>query len=278
MIERLLTIDRRVIFLFVFIGVTIPLLSEFRLPVRPTEHVTAIYDKIELLAQQKDAVVLLSFSYGASTEPEMQPMAMALLRHLFSRNVKVVAISLFPEAPGLAQQALETTAAEFDKNYGDDYAFMPYKPGTYSVIINMGQKFLDAFPKDNWGTQTNEIPLTSNITNLTDFDFVLDLAAGDSIEFWWLPFGQEKYNLDFAAGCTAVMAPDLYPFLQSGQMVGLIGGLVGAAEYEILINHPAGASAGMSAQSVTHVIIIIFILLGNAVYLTTRYKERNSRK
>ena len=31
------------------------------------------------------------------------------------------------------------------------------------------------------------------------------------------------------------MAPGLYPFLRSGQINGLIGGLQGAAEYETLI-------------------------------------------
>ena len=66
------------------------------------------------------------------------------------------------------------------------------------------------------------------------------------------------------------MSPDLYPFLQSRQLVGLLGGLAGAAEYEALLGLPGSATAGMEPQSVTHVIIILFILLGNTVYFTTR--------
>ena len=274
MIDRLLGIDRRIIFVAVFLGVAIPLLTDLQFPVVPKERVRAVYDEIERVAQNEDSLVLLSFAYGASTEPEMQPMAKALLRHLFSRGVGVVAVCLVPDAPGLAQLALEETASEFEKTYGEDYAFMGYKPGAYSVIINMGQDFADAFPKDNWGKATSEVPLTARIANLSDFDLVIDLAAGDSIEFWWLPFGQERHNLAFAAGCTAVMAPDLYPFLQSGQMRGLIGGLVGAAEYEKLIDHPGGATAGMSAQSVTHLIIVFFILVGNAAYFAARQRQR----
>ena len=66
------------------------------------------------------------------------------------------------------------------------------------------------------------------------------------------------------------MAPDLYPFLQSKQLVGLLGGLAGAAEYETLIEAPGSATAGMEPQSVSHLIIILFIVLGNGVYFTTR--------
>jgi len=267
--ERLINIDRRIIFAFVFLGVAVPLLIDFYLPIKPTSTVQAVYDEIERVADEK-GIVLMCFSYGASTVPEMQPMARAILRHCFSRGVKVVAMCLWPEAPGLAQEALETTAAEFAMTYGVDYAFMGYKPGAYSVILNMGQDFHDAFPLDAWGTPADSLALTENIGSLRDFDFVFDLAAGDSIEFWWIPYGQEKYGFPFGAGCTAVMAPDIFPFLQSGQLVGLLGGLAGAAEYEILVDHPDSATAGMRAQSITHLIIVFFILFGNTIYFLAR--------
>ena len=105
---------------------------------------------------------------------------------------------------------------------------------------------------------------------LKDFSFVFDFGAGDSLEFWWIPYGQEKHRFSFGGGCTAVMAPDLYPFLQSGQLVGLLGGLAGAAEYETLIGEPGQATVGMQPQSVTHLIIVLFIILGNTVYFLSR--------
>lgn len=267
--ERLMNIDRRIIFVFVFLGVAVPLLIDFSFPIKPTAVVRAVHDEIEAVAE-KNGTMLLCFSYGASTEPEMQPMARALLRHAFSRNVKVVAMCLWPEAPGLAQEVLETTAAEFGKIYGVDYAFMGYKPGAQAVILNMGQDFHDAFPLDAWGVAADSLALTQQIHTLKDFDFVFDLAAGDSIEFWWIPYGQEKYGFPFGGGCTAVMAPDIYPFLQSGQIVGMIGGLAGAAEYESLVQHPGSATAGMRAQSITHIIIVLFILFGNAAFFISR--------
>ena len=268
-LHRLIDIDRRIIFIFVFLGVAGPLFKSCPLPIKPTGPVRSIYHELEDVAENK-GIVLLSFSYGASTVPEMQPMARAILRHCFSRDVKVIAISLWPEATGLAQQVIEETALEFGKVYGVDYVFTGYKPGNYSVILNMGQSIRDAFPVDTHGTPLESLELTAEPLSLRDFDFVFDLAAGDSIEFWWIPYGQEKYGFSFGGGCTAVMAPDLFPFIQSGQMVGVLGGLSGAAEYEALLKRSGKATAGMSAQSMAHLIIVVFIVFGNIAYFLSR--------
>ena len=265
--EKLMHIDRRIIFVFVFLGVAVPLLVEFSFPIKPTSMVQDIYDEIERVGDKK-GTVLFAFDYGPGAEPELQPMARALLRHCFSRGVKVVAVCLWPDAPGLAQAALEETAAEFGKSAGVDYAFMGYKPGQASVVINMGQDFHSAFPKDAWGTPSDSLEVTRNIRSLKDFDFVFDLAAGSTIEMW-IVYGQEKYRFPLGGGCTAVIAPDLFPFLQSNQLVGLIGGLAGAAEYETLIEHPDSATLGMRPQSVTHLVLIVFIALGNLMYFLT---------
>ena len=275
MIQKLLDIDRRIIFVLVFVAVAVPLLAGMVMPITPTKEVQAAYDEIEKRAAGD--VVLVSFSYGASTVPEMQPMARAILRHAFRRELKIVAICLWPEATGLAQEVLEDMAAEFELQYGVDYTFMGYKPGNFSVILNMGQDFHSAFPQDHWGTKADELELTRPLRSLKDFDLVFDLAAGDSIEFWWIPYGQEKFGFPFAAGCTAVMAPDLYPFLDSGQLNGLLGGLAGAAEYETLVNHPGKASKGMSAQSFAHLIIVAFVIIGNTAYFVSRRTRPEQR-
>ena len=136
MIQWLMNIDRRIIFVFVFLGVALPLLSNVFLPINPTRDVIAVHNQFEKVAQD-EGIVLLSFSYGASTEPEMQPMARAILRHCFSRNIKVVAVCLWPEAPGLAQQVLEEIGDEFGKTYGEDYAFLGFKPGNFAVVLNL---------------------------------------------------------------------------------------------------------------------------------------------
>ena len=262
-------LDRRIIFLAVFLGVAIPLLLPFSLPVRVTPPVEAAYREVERVAST-GGTVLLAFDYGPGSEAELQPMARAVLRHCFARKIKVVAICLWPDAPGLAQEVLQAVAGESGAQYGQDYVFMGYKPGGQNVVLNMGQEIRNAFAQDTRGTATDSLAVLHGIHSLRDFGLVFDLAAGSTIDQVWIPYGQEKYRFALVAGCTAVMAPDLFPFLQSGQMSGLVGGLAGAAEYEKLLGRLDSATAGMQAQSITHLIIIAFIVLGNILYFLTR--------
>jgi len=77
-----------------------------------------------------------------------------------------------------------------------------------------------------------------------------------------------------AAAATALIATQVMPYLKSGQMVGMLTGLRGAAEYENLIGKPGEAVAGMDAQSVAHVAIILVILVGNIGYYSERRKQK----
>ena len=64
--ERLLRIDRRIIFIFVAIAVTLPLLIRFNLPVTATKDVKSIYNKINSLPEGSH--VLISFDYDPASE------------------------------------------------------------------------------------------------------------------------------------------------------------------------------------------------------------------
>ena len=268
MIRRLLTLDRRIVYLVVFVAVTLALLIDFKLPVKATPNVKIVHAGVEAL--NKGDTVLISFDFGPSTITELGPMARAILHHCFGKGLRVIAVTLVPEGQGLTQGLLEEVAAEYGSKYGDDFAFLGYKAGNEAVILNMGQDLRRTFERDVRGTPLADMAVTRPIRSLRDFPFVIDLAAGYPGVDEWVQFGQERYGFDLAAGVTAVMAPDYFPFLQTGQLKGLLGGLTGAAEYEHLIGRPDQAIAGMRPQSVGHVVIIGFILFGNLAYFLGR--------
>ena len=82
----------------------------------------------------------------------------------------------------------------------------------------------------------------------------------------WLQQVQRRYNVKMLCGATGIMSPDLYSFYQSGQLKGFLAGLVGAAEYESLLNRPAMAHAGMTVQSFEHLIVILLIIVANIAF------------
>ncbi len=266
--DRMLRIDRRIIFALIGFSTLIPLLVPIGLPIKGSPEVRAVYDYIESLPE--GSVFLLSMDFDPASKPELEPQAISLLRHAFTRNLRVIVMTLWLPGTGLAEQTISRVAQDFGKEKGKDYVFLGFSPGASALIIAMGQDLYKAFPSDYYDTPTKEIPLLKDVPNLRHIDYVVSLAAGTpGVETWYV-FGKDKYQFELGGGSTGVIAPGLYPLLRSGQINGLIGGLRGAAEYELLIGFEGSAAGGMDAQSATHMTIIVLVLLANLFYFISR--------
>jgi len=268
---RLLQLDRRFIFVLMSVVTVLPLLYPLGLPVRISPETRQLYDTLERLPER--SVVLLSLDFDPASKPELYPMTVSLLRHAFARNLRVVALTLWPAGTSMAESAVTHGAEEAGKRDGTDYVFLGYGPGEANAIINIGQSLTNAFPTDYAGRKTEALPVLEGVRSLRDIDYALSLSAGFPGLDTWYVYGKEKYGFELGGGCTAVSAPKFYPLLQTGQITGLLGGLRGAAEYETLLNQAGKATAGMDAQSATHFLIIGLIIVCNVCYLLSGRKE-----
>ena len=272
--ERMLSIDRRIIFLVIGFCTLIPLLYPVGLAIKVSPEVKSVYDHIETLPE--GSVFLLSLDFDPASKPELYPQAVALLRHAFKKNLRVIGMTLWLPGTGMANEVVSRVAREEGKVSGKDYVFLGWSPGGSSVIINMGQDLYKAFPTDYSNQPTRDLEVLRGVQSLRDVSYVISLAAGSTgIETWYV-FGKDKYKFELGGGCTGVIAPGLYPLLRSGQINGLIGGLRGAAEYEVLIGKTGQAVAGMDAQSATHFAIILLVLLCNIFYFLIRMSGKTA--
>jgi hypothetical protein len=270
--ERMLRIDRRIIFLVIGLCTLLPLLYPVGLPIKISSEVRGVYDHIESLPER--SVFFMSFDFDPASKPELHPQAIALLRHAFRKNLRVVTMTLWVTGTGLADQIVTQVAKEMGKENGKDYVFLGWSPGNTAVIINLGQNLYNTFPSDYGGKPTKGLPVLDGVQSLKDVTYLVSLGAGNpGVEAWYV-FGKDKYKFEMGGGCTGVMAPGLYPLLRSGQINGLIGGLRGAAEYESLIDQKGKAVAGMDAQSATHVAIIVLVIICNLFYFSMRRTAR----
>ncbi len=258
-------IDRRIIFTLIFVAVVWPLMQPMRLPIDVSPPVQTLYDAIEAIPA--GSIVMLGADYSPDTMPELQPMVDTFIRHSFERDLRIVVACLWPASPPLVETAMGPLAEEYGKEYGTDYVNLGYMAGGIVTLLGMGASIPDTYPSDYGGTPVGEIPLMQEVQNFDDIAFVMEVSAGTPGTREWVQQVQGRYRGAVGSGTTAVGAPNFYPYVQSGQLTGLLGGLKGAAEYETLIGHPGDATKGMDAQSVVHALVVAFILLGNVVYL-----------
>ena len=267
------TIDRRWIFLIVGFSVLIPLISPVDIPIQTSSHSQAVYDALNSLEDSSN--VLLSFEYGPSTKPEIHPMAIGIMRLLFSKGHKIYGMALWIDGLFMSQEAFQQVAVdEFNLKYGIDFVNLGFKPGNEAVVKGVASDIKKLYPVDAQGTIIDELEMMKNIKNITDFDFVISLSAGFPGAKEWLQFATDPNQIPLSTGCTSIQVTEVLPYVESGQVSGVLAGMPGAAEFEKLIGIPGTATGLMAAQSFAHVVIILFIILGNLTYYFTRKKGR----
>lgn len=269
--ERLLQIDRRWIFLGIGIAVVIPFFLPLGLPVVVTEPTQNLYDAVDII-EPNEQPLLLSIDYAPATLPELEPMAVAIMRHCFSKGIRVMIMTLNPAGYGLAERVMIQVAEEYGKEYGKDYVFLGFQPGISAPILGMGVNIRNIFPEDAYGTPLIDIPMMTGVRNYDDIPLVITLAGWSAAEAW-IYYAYQPFHQQVGAGVTAVMATDFYPYWNTGQLVGMLGGMRGAAEYEELIQQYGQGARGMDSQSVIHILIIVLIVVGNIAYFASGKKK-----
>jgi len=280
-IEKLGTLDRRVIFLLIALSVIIPLIIHYTTTILPGDMVQRLFDKVENLPP--GSKILISFDYGPSTVPENQPMANALTRHALEKGHRIYLMALWATGPRQALQLVdEIIAAEFPgAEYGEDWIRLGYKAGNQGLINALLSDFKAMYTTDVLGEDIDSFPMMQGIKTLRDFDLILGLGSGFPGTKEWVQFAGDPGDVPVGGGTTAVMAPLLYPYYPK-QMVGFLGGLQGAAEYEaaLMIQYPEYeeksriASTSMGPQVTAHLVIVAFIIIGNITFFVERRRSR----
>ncbi|MBT3180497.1 MAG: hypothetical protein HOB40_07240 [Candidatus Marinimicrobia bacterium] len=273
LILRLGTVDRRWIFLVIAFVVLIPLFFPMGLPIRATPTTQQVYDTIDKLPH--GSKVLLSCEYGPSTKPEIHPMTLSVLRHLFKNKHKVYVTCLWPDGQFLAEEALDLVGGEeYNLTYGEDYVLLGFRPGNEAVVKGIVSNLRKLYTIDARGTKVTDIPMMEGVYKFEDFDFLFSASAGYPGTIEWVQYAADPTNVPMSTGTTSIQVNEVMPYVSSGQVNGILGGMPGAAEYEALIGVPGVGTSGMDAQSIAHLVIVLFIVLGNIGYFIERNRSK----
>lgn len=262
--------NRRIVFILVALAVIIPMLLPVSLPVSVSEPTQQLYDYITVLPA--GSTIMLAFDYGPASLAELNPMARAVLRQCFDKDVRVIGFTLAADGTTLASTIMREVAEEKGAVDGEDYVFLGFRPGGTQVMLGMGNSISSVFETDYSGNTTTEIPMMKEITNYDEIALLIDLASGSTTELWII-YTNVRYDLQIAAGVTGVIISQMYPYLQTGQLVGLIPGILGAAQYERLIDVPAKGMLWINIESFVHLLIVLLVIIGNIIFFNQRRRE-----
>jgi hypothetical protein len=284
LLQRLGQLDRRWLYLVMLVALASTLLIRPLFPETPSVFTRPVFARIESLAP--GTPVLVSLDYSPASAPEIEPMAQAITRHLLLRGARPVYVTLWPEGNNMLQRLREQVLVpEFpDLGEGRDFVALGYKAGGRMVINALRQELAAMYTADLRGVPLDSLTALAGIRRLQDFPLIVALSGGTPGLKEWILYGGDPTGTPVAGGCTAIGTPEFLAYFP-GQLLGLLGGLKGASEYEAALAEryperwiPRRAGRAMGPQTVAHVLILLFLVLGNLTYLRRRRPPRDPRR
>ncbi len=286
--DKLQSFDRRWIFLAMSLAVTLPLFFPLNLPAKPDPMTKAAFNAVEGLP--RGARVFVSMDFDPASTPEIEPFYRAVMLHLKRKEARLVLGTTWYSAPPLVERLIRETidqaiAPEGTPGYAGppdraykanvDYAYLGFRDGKQVTIAAMGSDLRKTFDhRTNDGTPLDQIELMNGIKRLQDFDLIVLVSAGFPGAKEYVQFVGSRYKLPMVAACTAVMTTDLSPYFQTGQLLGLVGGMAGSAGYENLVGKKGSGTAGADVLNVGNIVVILAIIFGNVIFFAGRAHRR----
>ena len=285
--ERIQDFDRRWIFLAMALAIVLPMIKPLNLPVKASPMVKAAFYSVEELKEGDR--VLLSLDLDPASTPELEPFFKAVVLQLKRKNIKLVIVTTWYSAPPLiaryiSESIQQPIIKEGDTSYkgvpdrpykdGIDYVWLGFREGREATINGLGTDLRGTF--DNVaadGTSLDDIEMMNGIKTVADFDLVVMVSAGFPGIKEYVQQVQARGNVKMMGACTAVSTTDYTPYYNTGQLLGLVGGMAKAAEYEVLVGRIGTAAKGTDVLNFGHGIVILAILFGNFIYFAGRRRR-----
>jgi len=280
--DRLQQIDRRVIYAILIGVILIPLfLPGLSLPTYPSKQSTDFYNTVEQVGKQSpNKIVIVDGQWSPSTRGENQWQAEAVVTHLMKRHIHFAILS-FETQNNTVMQSLVVAplAKKYGYVYGRDYINWGYRPVAVFVPTLKGLvvDIPGTIKKDYQGTPVAQFPVMQGIKSRADVGAVVEITPTASADVW-LGLFEQNNTPPFLFAPTAVMAPTYYPYVDTGQISGMLTGIKGAGDYEGLLGTHSFGTRAAGALSLVYGLIIVLIIVGNVGFYASRAAARRAEE
>jgi hypothetical protein len=267
-IDKIVNLDQRIIYALLFIALAFPILNPVILPMSIQDYSTKAFEFSDSIPE--GSVVLFEGGLGAATYPQGGPGMVVQIYHMLTKGVKCVFFSIGSEQNFFTITAIETALAKLPAGTpaqnGVNWVHLGYIAGGESGVGSLVNDIRATVRADYFGTPIEDIPLLDGINDASGFSAVL----------WWggsegsMPYGIRQISVPFSIPitgmCTTNEVPNFSPYISSGQLQGLFGGVRGSAEYEYLMKLPGPALGQAMATNFGGLLWMIMVILGNVLY------------
>jgi hypothetical protein len=164
---KLNDVDRRWIYLLVFVVVGIALIKPMGLSISINTPTKQAYDAVNSL--KEGDILFVAFDFDAGSMPEEYPACYSAIRLAFQKNVRVVGAAGWAQGGNIAQVMFSDLATEFKKEYGKDYINLGYKPGGVVFYEKLTVNVADAVAGvDNQGQKIEQFPIMKDFKTIKD--------------------------------------------------------------------------------------------------------------
>ncbi|HDJ21762.1 MAG: hypothetical protein DRI93_06125 [Aquificota bacterium] len=275
--EKLTAVPREVVMTLVVLAMIIPAIRPLGLPILTGDMSRAWYNTVEQLPE--GSVVLFDIGYGSGGYPSLGPGNIAAFHQMFEKNLKLVIMATALEGTMMYPLIMEEVKPEenYGAVYGEDYVFLGYIAGEQTAMAGVLGDLKSLVSTDYQGTPISQLPLLENINGADDFALVAYLTTAGGVAEGWVYQAYSQYNKPLLGGCLSMMTTSIKPYYDSGQLLGLMDGIKGAADLEFLTGHPGDAIVSSDILSFTQTLVLVFIAIGNiSFWMTRKTKEEES--
>ena len=295
-IQRAQLVDRRVVYVALALALAVPFLVEYTLPIYPDTYTRMFFNTIEQIANdpvEREKVVLVLSQWGPGSDGENGPQLQVLFRHLLRQRLKFILLSTADDPVGLALAELRLQWAMEDEQrraqrlgepvpewvYGTDYmnfGFQPspiFEPLARPVVLETRALFREDYVYKKPLTDEN-FPLLRSFHGVADIALFMIVSHTDEAKAVCGIVQRQVPDLKVAEATMGIVANDLYPYVKSGQLSGLLNSARAATEYLYLLD-PADTttSPNDNSMSLGKMFLLVMVLLGNVALLITRRAE-----
>jgi hypothetical protein len=269
-LSKLANIDRRVFYWILFIALMVPFLRPIGFPITLSPNTIDLYNGVTGDEVNPGDVWIINFGYGVSAWSECHPTVTVLTKALFREGAKLIFVGVQYDYELTYNKLRQTCAEDFaDKVYGEDYVLLGYMTGGESVVAQLASDIKSVFPQDAFGTSYDSIPMLANVRNHADIAGVISSDTGDYGGHFMTQW-QAAYGTKLAEAGIAMNGSTDLPRWQAGNYFGVSVGSRGGAELEQLIGELGDATTAMDSISVSHLLLVLAVILGNIGTITEK--------